>query len=282
VLEALIKAGAFDSTGATRKGMLAVLEQALALGAKTQADKAAGQFDLFGDMGGGDSEDETTGMAKDYAPIPTEEYSKIEKLDLEREATGLYMSGHPLDESREAVESRIEHTIASLPNLPDQTQVRIGGMVTAYRALVTKRGDPMAFVQIEGTDMASVRVVVLPKVFEQARQHLQHDRAVVILTGKLETKEGRCDILAERVMPLSEAPQLTAITIKANEEQLETESTIHELKRILRNYNGDATVDVQVFTRHGERTMRLGSEWKVALESGLMEELRELLGPTCV
>lgn len=308
VLEALVKAGAFDCTGDTRRGMLEALPQVMSLGAKAQADAESGQFDLFGDFAGDDA-DEASAPAVEYPPIARSEFDFLQRLDLEREATGLYMSGHPIDQWREAIDSRTRDQIGDVIARGDEMNrraqeegwvppkeergprgertdrrplVRIGGIVKDYRALVTKKGQPMAFFQLEGTDEQTIRIVVFPSTFEACREKLQGERRVVIVDARLEAKDGSVDLMAERVLTLDEAPQLTAVTVHARDEQLADRATIAELQRILRNYPGDATVDFQVHTASGSRTMRLGGDWRVAIEPGLKAELRDLLGAEAV
>jgi len=286
VMEALIKAGAFDSTGDTRRGMLEVLPQAMGLGQKVQADQAAGQFDLFGDMMGeaaGDDDGEHDAVfVKEYPEIGKLEYPLQEKLDLEKDATGLYMSGHPIDEYREALDSRARQQIASLVNFSDKVEVHIGGMIVGFRALVTKKGDPMAFAELEGTDGETVRLVILPKAYEKVREKITQQRAVIIVKGTMDARDGRADVLVDDVLTMDEAPQLTAVTVRAPENRLGEVGVISELTRILRNYPGDATVDVRVLTSSGEKTLRLGSDWRVSVDAGLRDEIRELLGPQAI
>jgi DNA polymerase-3 subunit alpha len=307
VLEALIKAGAFDDTGDTRKGMLEVLPQAMAAGAKLQEDAANGQFDLFGGIGGAGADDANK-LA--HPPIPTREFSRLEQLDLEREVTGLYMSGHPIDEWRDAIDSRTEHAIGDVlatgeeimrraaetgiepkgvrrgaggERIDDRPLVKVGGLVSDYRALVTKTGKPMAFFTLDGTDGQSARVVVFNSVFEVCREKLQGERRVVILRGRLEAKDGSIDLMAETVLTLDEAPQLNCVTVSATHDQLGQEKVIGELTRILRNYPGEATVDVRAQAPDGaERLLRLGDAWRVSVDAGLKDEIRELLGPNAV
>ena len=306
VLEALVKAGAFDSTQGSRKGMLAVLAQAMAAGAKVQEDAAIGQFDLFGGLGdtGGEG-----GVTMEHPPISEEEFSRLDRLDLEREVTGLYMSGHPIDEWRSDIDARTEHAVADVlargEDINRRTQetgapppgvvrgkggdrtdnralVKVGGLVKDYRPLVNKTGKPMAFFTLEGTDQSSIRVVVFNSVFEKCREKLAGDRRVVIVRARLEAKEGSVDLMAEHVMSLDEAPQINAITVLAPKVRLGEPGVLGELTRILSNYPGEATIDFRVTSSDGETTLRLGDGWRVKIDSGLKDELRELLGPQAV
>jgi DNA polymerase-3 subunit alpha len=308
VVEALVKAGAFDCTGDTRKGQYDAIPSAMQLGAKTQADAASGQYDLFGDLlanGEGAEDGDENSVQMEFPPISNQEWLFLEKLDFEREATGLYMSGHPIDEWRDAIDARTVDSIgdvnafgAEINRRIDEEgyvppkeergrggerddkrhKVKVGGIVQEYRALVTKKGQPMAFFVLEGTDGQTVRVVVFPAVFEQVREKLQGDRRVIILDARLEAKEGSVDLMAERVCTLHEAPELNAVTVRAPSATFADEHTMSELRRILKNYPGQAEVTFRVQTPQGEQLMRLGEGWRVKIEPGLRQELRELLG----
>jgi DNA polymerase-3 subunit alpha len=310
VVEALVKAGAFDCTGDTRMGMYASIESAMKLGANAQRDAASGQFDLFGDMMANAGEDvDESSFAAEFPDVPKGEWQFLEKLDFEREATGLYMSGHPIDQWRDAIDARTTHSIGDVNAIgaeinrkideegfvPPKEQrgkngeridkrelVKVGGIVQEYRALVTKKGQPMAFFVLEGTDGQTIRVVVFPTVFEQVREKLQGDRKVIILDARLEAKEGSTDLMAERIATLEEAPELHAVTVRAPSDTFADAFVMSELQRILKNYPGTAEVTFKVETPEGEQLMRLGDDWRVKIEPGLRAELRELLGASAL
>ncbi|MCB1447279.1 MAG: DNA polymerase III subunit alpha, partial [Rhizobiaceae bacterium] len=113
VVEALVKAGAFDSSGDPRRGMFDAIPSAMQLGAKALADAESGQFDLFGEMlANGADDDQPSGS--EYPEIPRGEWEFLEKLDYEKEATGLYMSGQPIDLWRDAIDARTIQSIGDV------------------------------------------------------------------------------------------------------------------------------------------------------------------------
>ena len=160
--------------------------------------------------------------------------------------------------------------------------MRIGGLVKDYRPLVTKKGKPMAFFQLEGTDGEAIRVVVFPNSFEDAREKIAGERKVVILDARLEAKEGSVDLICENVMTLDEAPELNAITIDTQADVFANQDVRAELQRILRSYPGDKPVELRVHTADGIEHMRMGDDWRVTIEGGLRTELQQLLGPSAV
>src|SRR3954453_10942579 len=142
-IEALIKCGAFGSTGATRKGMLIVLEQAQGAGQKPQLDARVGQGPIF-------ALDPTPAFAQPQPPpIPAEEFEQSELLAVEKESIGLFISAHPLKEIREALQVKCDCRIAELEGHRDNEWVTIGGIITAAKKLRTRSGTTMMFATLD-------------------------------------------------------------------------------------------------------------------------------------
>ena len=209
VVENLIRAGAFDRLGANRPQMLMVYDMALDANQSARKKNIAGQMSLFDMMGGG----EDAGMAGlDDGMMRFPEVPDCEprvRLAMEKEATGVYMSGHPLDEWREKLKTLSFHTsdLAEMEDAPDHGQSRdgqtvaIGGILTAVKGKATKKGDYMAFVTLEDLT-GEIECLVFPKVFERVQPLLQEDAAVVV-TGRLSVREEEAPkLLAERIVPL--------------------------------------------------------------------------------
>src|SRR5207244_6260709 len=135
----------FDSTGASRRGMLEVLEHALSWGGRQQADRLAGQGSIF-DMDLGSAEIQ---REKHHPPISPEEFDKGELLRLEKETLGLYVSEHPLHAIREQLRRKVDCTIAELERRRDGEIVVVGGLVAGLKQMTTKKGEPMVFAQLE-------------------------------------------------------------------------------------------------------------------------------------
>src|SRR5690348_17153494 len=141
-LESLVKCGALDSTGGSRRGMLECLEQALAWGQRQQADKLLGQGSIFdlGDLGAGDD------GPRHHPTIPVvSEFEKNELLHLEKETLGLYVSEHPLTPIRDQLRRKTDCTLSELERRRDGEVVTVGGIVAALKQMTTKKGEPMVF-----------------------------------------------------------------------------------------------------------------------------------------
>ena len=197
-IEALIKCGAFGSTGDSRKGMLSVLEQAQAAGAKSQQDKLIGQGSIFdlamlgdgdgdGDGDGGVSDGAAPAFSSSHAPIPGEEFDQSAMLAAEKESLGLFISAHPLREVGPALRKKVDCAVGEIVNRKDQEWVTIGGIIQQFKKIKTKKGDMMAFATVSDLE-ESVELVVFGSVLESAEQALAVD-TIVLVRGKVDHKD---------------------------------------------------------------------------------------------
>ena len=146
-IEALVKCGALGSTGATRKGMLEVLEQAQAKGQKIQQDALIGQgsiFDLQEDLDGAEpgvspGRGAGAGLVSVHPPIPGEEFDQPQLLAAEKEAIGLFVSAHPLKPLREALRARVDCPLSAIEDRRDKDWVTVGGIITETSASISPR-----------------------------------------------------------------------------------------------------------------------------------------------
>jgi DNA polymerase III subunit alpha len=183
-VECLVQAGALDDFG-ERPALLTVVDQLLAASAKTHQAREVGQFSLF---------DSFEGMAKQIQPpafVPP--IPDRQMLEWEKELVGTYLSKHPLlDQERELLRDELVNTtIGQISNeSPGQTLTALG-MIQRVRRIQTKKGDPMAFVTMEGPD-GTIDVVVFPRAYKRFRQLLVEDR-VLVMNGKLDDNPNRDD-----------------------------------------------------------------------------------------
>ncbi len=222
VLESLIKAGAFDSSVPDRRfadsqadvrerltrstqptngsrgparrraQMVALVDRALEHGGHLQRDRDRGQTQLFGSLEHGD------GAGDDVMLPDVPAWSESEQLANEKEALGLYLSGHPIDGYRDQLEAAGARTITSLA--ASEPKVLVGGIISGYRPLKTKRGAPMAVLTLEDRD-GSLEVVVFPKTYERCASVMVADR-LVLVTGKLDKDEETARLMADEVRPI--------------------------------------------------------------------------------
>ncbi len=266
VLESLIKAGAFDSLKAKRSQLLAVVEKAVDLAVARRRDRESGQLDLFGS-----DEPAEELRLPDIDELPPEQL-----LAHEKEMTGFYITGHPLDKYREFM----EHFISSkkLQNggrSLDHKLVRFAGTITSAKRVATKKGDTMCFLEIEDF-FDKVEIVVFPKVFYQCMNVLTPDMAVVV-KGRVDAADEQVKLLAEAVTPLSEYAPDVRIRIKKEQEDA---SIFDRLKEIFQENRGKSTVFLHLTDQ--QRVIKAEKIFWVTPSEGLKRQLEELLGAGAV
>jgi DNA polymerase-3 subunit alpha len=295
-IEALIKCGAFGSTGASRKGMLAVLEAAQAAGQKAQQDAQIGQgsiFDALGAFGGGEGSaggGAAGGLARpSHAPIPTGEFEKSELLAMEKESIGLFISAHPLKEVAVAMAARTDYALGRISEARDQDRVVVGGIISQLKRLRTKKGDPMMFATLEDLE-GSVELVIFGDTLQECASALDQD-AVVLVKGKVDHKDKTrtCVVVSsvERFEPTSEElaeaeaeaaqPAADALRLRLDAAALPAR-VIGDLGELLSSFPGESEVVIELRTSRGQRRLRLGDGFRVARTAGLHAELDALLG----
>ncbi|MHB1003036.1 MAG: DNA polymerase III subunit alpha [Thermoleophilia bacterium] len=279
-LESLIKCGALDSTGATRKGMLEALPQAQAMGTKSQQDSLSGQASIF-DLA-------PEGAATDDAdpPITAAEFDSSDLNRLEKETLGLYVSSHPLSGCEAEVAASSTHSFADLAEARDRSTVTVAGLVTAVKKFNTKKGDPMAFVTMEDLE-GSLEVIVFSELYARSR-HLLIEEAVIVVKGKVDQKgEGEVKIIASEINELTggagepeeEDDGDGAVQLHLNEDELEVNPVIvGEMKNLCLDHPGETPVILNVTTDDGVRRLKLGQRYSVRPQEDFITRMSGLLG----
>ena len=276
-LEALVKCGALDSTGASRMGMLALLEQALAWGQKYAADRLAGQasiFDLGDDAGSGG--DETAAHPKHHPAIPAGEFEKPELLKLEKETLGLYVSEHPLHAVRDQLRRKTDATLAELERRRDGETVTVGGIVSAVKQLTTKKGEPMVFLTLDDPTGGG-EVVVFNSTYANARDLCVADR-ILVIKGRIDHKQqGETKLIALEVAAFEAVAVRTEVRFKLDARAARA-GIIRELAELVKEYPGESPVYVSLETSLGPKTLALGPQHRVAIDSDFLTDARMRLG----
>jgi DNA polymerase III subunit alpha len=299
-IEALIKCGAFGSTGATRRGMLSVLEQAQGAGQKAQQDAEIGQGSIFDGLGfgGGDglSAAAAAFAAPAHPPIPAVEFDQPELLAIEKESIGLFISAHPLKQVREALRARVDCPLAELAQRKDKDWVTAGGIITAAKKIRTRNGEPMMFATLDDLE-GCVEILVFGKALAEYEGALGVD-SVVVVRGRVDHKDAdKTCLVVQTADPFEPTPEEVerareaAATRKIGPLPLHVRlaasglpaSVIDDLKHLLANYPGESEVVLEVQMSAGDpRTLRLGPSYKVAPTPTLRAELEQVLGPAAL
>ena len=201
-IECLVKSGAFDGFGADRAVMFATIEGAMAAAASAHKDKAAGQGSLFGD------EEPAAKTPVSHGATDVPQWSQAEKLAFEKELLGFYVTGHPLDEYRSALQSPKFVPIAKLSEQETKSTVTVAGQLASVEKKFTKKeGKPFAIIVLEDlTDQ--IEIMVWNESYVKAQKVLEAG-AVVSITGRLDLREEGPRITADEIKPLKkpEAPE---------------------------------------------------------------------------
>jgi DNA polymerase-3 subunit alpha len=275
-LESLVKCGALDSTGASRMGMLAVLEQALAHGQKLAQDRLMGQSSLF--EGAFDSVEST--YDHHHPPIPTMEFEKQELLRLEKETLGLYVSEHPLSSVREQLRRKTDATLAELERRRDGEVVTVGGIVSDTKQLTTKKGDLMVFLTLDDPT-GSAEVVVFSSAYQAARELCVADR-VLVVKGRVDHKQqGETKLIAMELSAFEAVVERREVRFALDARQAPA-GVIRDLARLVREFPGESPVYLSLDTSEGPKTYALGPEYRVRPDADFLAEARALLGAAAV
>jgi DNA polymerase-3 subunit alpha len=274
-LESLVKCGALDSTRASRRGMVAVLESALAWGARQNADRIAGQGSIF-DLG-----DEPTETRPRHQPtIPSEEFEKNELLRLEKETLGVYVSEHPLDAVREQLRRKTDVSLSDVAQRRDGEIVSVGGIVGAVKQLTTKKGEPMVFLRLDDLT-GSAEVVVFNSVYAAARELCVSDR-VLVVKGRVDHKqEGETKLIALEVAAFEATPERREVRLRVDARAARA-GVIRELAGLVREFPGESPVFVSLQTSTGPKTLALGPSHRVRPAPDFFAEVKALLGEAAV
>ena len=278
-LESLVKCGALDSTGASRMGMLGVLENALAYGQKLAADRLAGQGSIF-DLGFGDAEPAADVARRNHQPIATGEFEKAELLRLEKETLGLYVSEHPLSAVRDQLRRKTDATLGELERRRDGEVVIVGGIISGVKHLTTKKGEAMVFLQLEDPT-GSTEVVVFAATYTTAREMCATDR-ILVVKGRVDHKQqGETKLIALELTPFEAVAERRDVRFRLDARQAEA-GVIAELARLVKEYPGDSPVYLALETSMGARTYALGPGYRVRPDSDFIAEAKALLGEASV
>ncbi|MEZ0049818.1 DNA polymerase-3 subunit alpha [Mycobacterium sp. MAA66] len=278
VTESLVKAGAFDSLGHARKGLFLIHADAVDSVLGTKKAEAMGQFDLFGDAGGGDA-----GESAFTIRVPEDEWDDKHKLALEREMLGLYVSGHPLNGVAHLLSAQVDTQIPAIldGDVANDTQVRIGGILASVVRRVNKQGLPWASAQLEDLN-GSITVNFFPKTYAVFGADITDD-AIVLVSGKARVEEDRVSIFAsDLVVPdfsNAQADRPLAVSLPTRQCTMEKVSA---LKAVLANHPGTSQVHLRLINGDRITTLELDQALRVTPSSALMGDLKALLGPGCL
>ena len=272
-IESLIKAGAFGSLGATRKGLMSIYLEAIDSIIETKRAEAIGQFDLFG----GETVSAVVGLDIE---IPTGEWEKAMLLSYEREMLGLYVSDHPLLGVEHILRANTDMTISELveEGATHESMVTVGGLITSVTRKVTRQGASWAVVTIEDLE-GSVEALFFSKTYNQYAMSLTEDR-IVTIRGRVDRREEQLRFTAvEMTMPDISRGPVGPLVISMPINQC-TPPIVERMKEILRTHPGKREVHLYLDDNGAKTIMKVDA--LVTASPSLSADLKSILGPGCL
>ncbi len=279
-IESLIKAGAFDSLGHTRRALVVVHEQAVDSVIGVKRKEAEGQFDLFADLGG-EGADDGMSFSVDVPVLP--DWDRKQLLAFEREMLGLYVSDHPLSGLEHVLSRAAETSIASLiadDVRPDGSTVVIAGLITSLQRKMSKNGNPWAAVTIE--DLAGgVEVMFFGETYLAYSTILAEDQ-VVVLKGRVRRRDETMQLQAMEVsLPDISVGTDSPLVVTLATSRC-TQPIVEKLRDVLRTHPGSTEVHLRLTSPGRSTVMRLEDKLRVERTPALSGDLKALLGPSCL
>jgi DNA polymerase III subunit alpha len=268
VLEALIKCGAFDFSGEPRAAMVAQLDDALRIAQKMQDDAVRNQMGLFGGA-----------AAKPPPPnrgAPVKEWDAREKLRLEKETLGFYITAHPLDKYDRELARVSKVTTTDLPNAPDGSTVQLSGVCHAVKLKNNKAGKRYATFSLEDRD-GTVEVIAWPEAYQKYETMIMGDEPVMV-RGKLDVDEERAQIILDEMKTLDAAllASIREVRIHAPKSRL-SNGGLDQLRAALEKYPGRAMTYLAIDDGPTETLLVLSEHFRVAPTEAFVAELEQVL-----
>ena len=278
VTESLIKAGAFDSLGHPRKGLMLIQEDAVDSVQSTKKAADKGQFDLFASFGG----DEGGSVSTFAIDVPEESWDRKHELALEREMLGLYVSGHPLDGFEDALAAQTDTALTTVVGgeMRNGQEMIIGGIISAVDRRFSKRdGSPWAIVTIEDHHGAQVEILVFNQVYSLVAPQIVEDN-IILAKVQVRVRDERTsffcnDIRVPELGPGNGAGLPLRLSMRTDQCTMEN---IAKLKQVLVNNKGDSDVYLTLLSGDESTMMVLGDHLRVERSSSLMGDLKATMG----
>ncbi|WP_019499436.1 DNA polymerase III subunit alpha [Pseudanabaena sp. PCC 6802] len=267
-LEALIQTGALDSIQPNRHQLMSDLEITLEWASRKAKEQASGQVSLFDLLTGDTSE-----SAYDDTPSgpKVQDYPPQEKLRMEKELLGFYISDHPLKVVGKSAKLMAPINLSDLADSPENTTLTAIVLILDIKDITTKKGDRMAVLQIEDLTGSS-EAVVFPKIYEKVRSHLQKDNRLMVW-GKADRRDDRVQLVIDDMQPIE---SVRMVRVELDREQAMDIQKLHQLREILRAQTGEkegAKVPVIASIAYHSQMVRLGNQHWVSDDKATVKAL---------
>ena len=282
VIESLIKVGAFDNCEKyNRKTLLENLEMILAYCKKRQEENSLGLVSLF-DMGEGDSGVNQTAESNLDIQVVSE-FDELEKLNIEAELMGIYISGHPLDRYASLMKELATMPVASVQDFlgSEERTMTLAGKITSKKVILTKKGDKMCFATLEDLT-GGIECIVFPKTFAEYEMLLSSDEPLLI-EGLVKLAESPRKILANKITKLKVQAEnkITGVRINVNLEDL-TEMKLNKLRQVLLSYRGSIPMHLILESTEGRARLPLGEQYLINPTPQMAHQVNEVFNKDAV
>jgi DNA polymerase III subunit alpha len=287
-IESLIRAGAFDSLHGNRRAMLMALEETSEKGRLRQREQDDNQMSLFGLM-----ESNSSAQEQAFVLPPATDYPERERLEMEKELVGLYVTGSPLTPFRHGIARWADRRISELQDAADGTMVTVAGLMRNSKTIQTKKGAQMAFLVLEDTT-GLVEVVLFPEAYKRFKEQISSE-AVLAVKGRLQVREDEVKVMADQIRKLEQdsdeemhlaaqreqqaGPSLTQ-TVCYLRIRPEDEGCLSELQQVLTEHHGD--VPVLLFYTATRQARALSERYAIAMSPAFTQAVERLLGAGAV
>ncbi len=282
-IEALVKCGAFASTGANRAQLMQVVDQAFETGQQTQADRRNGQMSMFG---GGAVAAGPSAAAMMGGTLPdAEEFENAELLKFEKELLGFYITSHPLTDHQVNLERFTTASTKEAQQFPEGTEVMIGGMIARVKKVVTKNGRSagmqMAILTLEDLD-GQIDGTMFAETFAEVTARYPDAVAaerIVFVKGKVDKKRETPSLLINEVIPVTDAiaKLTTAVCVKLDTARHDV-AALTDVPGTLAKHKGTVPVYFQVSTATGKAMLQIDKQHSIKPSPALVDDLEHLLG----
>ena len=272
-IENLIKSGALDSFGKTRKQQMLVYPVVLEQVNREKKESMSGQMSLFDFF----SEEEKKEYEMQYPDVG--EYDDAQKLALEKDVLGIYVSGHPLEKYMNSIEKQT--TARSTDFEPDEESGRaivrdgqhyvVGGLISNITAKLTKNNQNMAFVTLEDL-YGTVEIIVFPTIYQNVKSYLIEDNGLYV-KGRASVSEESGKLIAEYIVPIDQIPKEVWIQTENIGEFTDKQQ---DLYKIIRKYPGKD--EIVIFSKKEKAIKRLPTYENISAKNDVFSELKSLFG----
>ncbi|MFO7875694.1 MAG: DNA polymerase III subunit alpha [Desulfovermiculus sp.] len=285
VLESLIKSGAMDSFGCSRAALIAALDRVVAKAQKTHKDKSHGQLSLLSMVPASaqSAAEAQNGIGMNIPDSDIHEWSEEDRLRFEKENLGFFLSGHPLVGYQDQLQLLGVTGLKECSELPRESEVKTAVLVTSSKEITTRKGDRMAFCQVE--DLTGTgEMTLFPEVYAQVKAHLDVDQPLFCTATITQDREKsgsedgpkQVKLLAQSVSLLQNVPlpESEPYEIQIPGDQVTTRDW-QRFKEILLRYPGKNPVHLLISFAHGHCRLQLGPNFCILPGTGLQQEITQ-------